>query len=81
MGPRQTKNVLLIENNLDEAQTIGTMFSRQGLSSLQLTHVQSIEQAEAYLGVRSVSVALLDIDVFPRESCLEIGRASCRERV
>jgi diguanylate cyclase (GGDEF)-like protein/PAS domain S-box-containing protein len=71
MGPRQTKNVLLIENNLDEAQTIGTMFSRQGLSSFQLTHVQSIEQAEAYLGVRSVSVALLDIDVFPRESCLE----------
>lgn len=70
----QTKSVLLIESDPDEAKTISTMFNEQGLYSFDLSHAESVEQADAYLGLQSVSVVLLDIDGFPGDSCLEAVR-------
>ncbi len=74
MVNRQTKSVLLIENNPGEAKTIDTMFNKQGSYSFELTHAESMEQAEAYLGLQSVSVVLLDVDGFLGDSCLEAMR-------
>jgi len=74
MGKRHTKNVLLVENDRGEARTIVTIFNEQDLYSFELTHAQSMEQAEAYLGLQSVSVVLLDINGFPGDSCLEAMR-------
>jgi diguanylate cyclase (GGDEF)-like protein/PAS domain S-box-containing protein len=71
---RQTKSVLLLDCDPDEAKTIGTMFNEQGLCSFELTCVGSIEQAEVYLGLHSVSVVFLDMDGFPGDSCLEVLR-------
>ena len=62
LSKRPTKTVLLIENDAEEARLIGEMFSCQGSYSFELTHVESMAAAEAYLAGHSVSVVLLDLD-------------------
>ena len=62
LSKRQAKTVLLIENDAEEARLIGKMFGYQGSYSFELTHVETIADAEAHLAGCSVGVVLLDID-------------------
>jgi len=74
MGQSHTKHVLLIVTDPAETNTIGAMFNNQGQYSFELAHAESLEQAEVYLGLQSVSVVLLDMDGFPRDSVLQATR-------
>jgi diguanylate cyclase (GGDEF)-like protein/PAS domain S-box-containing protein len=62
LSKRQTKTVLLIENDAEETRLICEMFSHQGSYSFTITCVESIAAAEAYLAVHLINVALLDLD-------------------
>jgi diguanylate cyclase (GGDEF)-like protein/PAS domain S-box-containing protein len=54
-----TKTVLLVEDNPEDAQSIGGMFDHQGFYSFELEHEKCLEDAENYLGGHAVDVVLL----------------------
>jgi len=56
------ETVLLIESNHEEARLIGEMFKHQEVNSFALARVESMADAETYLGGHSVTVVLLDLD-------------------
>jgi diguanylate cyclase (GGDEF)-like protein/PAS domain S-box-containing protein len=56
-----TKAVLFIDNDPEGSRLIGEMFDHQGSYSFEMTHVNSMADAERYLAGQSVHVILLDV--------------------
>jgi diguanylate cyclase (GGDEF)-like protein/PAS domain S-box-containing protein len=61
MEKRPAKTVLLIENQLEEARRIRHMLNDPGSSIFELSHVESMSDAERHLAMRSVDIVLLDL--------------------
>src|SRR5450631_858183 len=61
MEKRPAKTVLLIENQLEEARRIRDMIDDLGSSIFELSHVESMSDAEKHLATRSVDIVLLDL--------------------
>ena len=61
MEKRPAKTVLLIEDHLEEARRIRDMISVSGSSIFELSHVESISDAEKHLATCSVGIVLLDL--------------------
>jgi diguanylate cyclase (GGDEF)-like protein/PAS domain S-box-containing protein len=61
MKKRPAKTVLLIENQLEEARQILDMTHDPGSTIFELSHVESMTDAERYLATRSVGIVLLDL--------------------
>jgi DNA-binding NarL/FixJ family response regulator len=61
MEKRPAKTVLLIENQLEEARRIRDMIDDPGSSIFELSHVESMRDAEKHLATRSVDIVLLDL--------------------
>ena len=53
--------ILLIEDNLGDARLLREMLGEQGSNNIELTHVQSMSEAEKYLSQRAVDMILLDL--------------------
>lgn len=63
------KTILLIENRTEQASLIREMFNELGSSVFQLTHVESIFDADIHLAMNSVDVVLMDLEL---EESLEL---------
>ena len=63
MYNRRAKSILLIEDRPEESRLIHEMFSECISWIFELTQVESMTSAEAYLSGHSVDVILLDLDL------------------
>jgi DNA-binding response OmpR family regulator len=54
------KTVLLIENQLEEANLIRGLLVDPSCCAFELTHVEALADAEKYLAAHSVDIVLLD---------------------
>jgi DNA-binding NarL/FixJ family response regulator len=61
MEKRPAKTVLLIENQREEARRILDMIDDPGSPIFELSHVESMSDAEKHLAMRSVDIVLLDL--------------------
>src|ERR1700685_2013626 len=61
MPKKPNKTVLLIENDAGQARIIRAMFDDQGSPSCNLTHVESLADAETYLAGHPVDIVVLDL--------------------
>jgi len=59
--PIPPKTVLLIKNWTEQARLIHEMFDELGPNVFQLSHVQSVGEAEQYLARNAVDIILLDL--------------------
>ncbi|MEP6621992.1 MAG: EAL domain-containing protein [bacterium] len=63
MSPNPAKRLLLVEDNRGDARLLCEMLDEQGAHDTRLTHVESMEDAEAYLAAHAVDVVLLDLNL------------------
>jgi diguanylate cyclase (GGDEF)-like protein/PAS domain S-box-containing protein len=61
MPKKPNKTVLLIENDAEQARIIRAMFDDQSSHSFNLTHVESLADAETYLAGHPVDIVVLDL--------------------
>ena len=61
MAGRPAKTILLIENDTEEARLIRAMFNDSIACFFEVTHVESMRDAERYLTRHSVDIVLLDM--------------------
>ncbi len=61
MGKRPSKTILLIENDAEEARLVHEMVNGSISCVFELTHVESVSDAERYLAGRSVDIVLMDL--------------------
>jgi diguanylate cyclase (GGDEF)-like protein/PAS domain S-box-containing protein len=61
MSERVIKAVLLIEDNPGDARLIREMFNEQNSRSIELTHVECMDDAEKYLAEHEVDIILADL--------------------
>ena len=61
MNSASAKTVLVIEDNPGDARLLREMFNEQTTRRIQLTHVESMSEAETHLAARAVDVILLDL--------------------
>jgi len=61
MGQKPAKTILLIENDPEEARLVHEMLNDSISCVFELTHVESVGDAERYLAVRSVDILLMDL--------------------
>jgi len=61
MGRKTFKTVLLIEDQAEEARPIGEMFKDPGTCLFELTHVESMTDAETFLEAHLVDIVLVDL--------------------
>ena len=60
MNAASIKRLLLVEDDLGFARLLREMFKEQGSPETEITHVESIADAEAHLGGHAVDIILLD---------------------
>jgi diguanylate cyclase (GGDEF)-like protein/PAS domain S-box-containing protein len=61
MEKRPAKTVLLIENQLEEARELLDMIHNSGSTIFEISHVESMSEAEKSLATGSVGIVLLDL--------------------
>src|SRR3984957_3216440 len=61
MNRAAIKEILLVEDNAGDARLLREMVNDQGLHTTELTHVESMSEAEQHLTQREVDIILLDL--------------------
>jgi signal transduction histidine kinase len=61
MSSTSIKRLLLVEDNPGDARLLREMFKDQGSHDTEVTHVESMSQAEAQLAEHAVDIILLDL--------------------
>src|ERR1700689_5402553 len=61
MAKKAMQVLLMIEDNPGDVRLLKEMFAEQGLREMELTHVESLAEAEHYLAFRTVDVILVDL--------------------
>lgn len=61
MTDKPTKSILLVEDNMGDARLLREMLREPGCEHVQLSHVQTILEAEESLTKRHIDVVLLDL--------------------
>ena len=75
MSTKLIATLLLIEDNLGDARLLREMFNEQGAHNTELTHVQSMGEAEEYLAKHSVDIILLDLGLPDAQGVVAVRRA------
>jgi CheY-like chemotaxis protein len=60
MSQKEIRSVLLIEDNPGDARLLLEMLKDEGQRQTELTHVESMSEAEKHLAAHSVDIILLD---------------------
>jgi diguanylate cyclase (GGDEF)-like protein/PAS domain S-box-containing protein len=74
MGTNPYKTVLLIENDFEQARVIREMFDDQASHSFNLTHVESLKEAEAFIAAHPVEIVVLDLGLTDSEGLAAVRR-------
>jgi diguanylate cyclase (GGDEF)-like protein/PAS domain S-box-containing protein len=74
MGKNPDKNVLLIENDAEQARIIRAMIDDLGPRSFNLTHVECLADAQTYLAGHSVDIVLLDLGLTDADGLVAVRR-------
>ena len=72
---KSIRSLLLIEDNPGDARLLREMFKDQGSDDIQLTHVQSMSDAETYLADHPVDMILLDLGLPDAQGLVAVRRA------
>jgi diguanylate cyclase (GGDEF)-like protein/PAS domain S-box-containing protein len=75
MSPKSIKVLLLVEDNPGDARLLREMFSEQGLHNTQLTHVESMSDAEKSLADHPFDIILLDLGLPDAQGLGAVRRA------
>jgi diguanylate cyclase (GGDEF)-like protein/PAS domain S-box-containing protein len=74
MNKKSIKVLLLVEDNPGDARLLREMLNEQGRHDTELTHVESLSEAEKYLALRQVDVILLDLGLPDAEGLAAVRR-------
>src|ERR1017187_8704490 len=74
MEKRPAKTILLIEDDPEEARLVDEMLNDSISCVFELTHVESVGDAERYLAVRSVDIVLIDLGLADPPGLEAVGR-------
>ena len=61
MNRSAIKEILLVEDNAGDARMLREMVNEQGMATTELTHVESMSEAEKHLEQRAVDIIVLDL--------------------
>ena len=75
MTMKPIKEVLLIEDNRGDARLLRELFVDQGSERTELTHVESMGEAETYLADHAVDIVLLDLGLPDAQGLTAVRRA------
>ena len=75
MSKKSIKILLLVEDNPGDARLLREMFSEQGLHKTELTHVESMSEAEKHLAERAYDIILLDLGLPDAQGLAAVRRA------
>jgi diguanylate cyclase (GGDEF)-like protein/PAS domain S-box-containing protein len=75
MTMKPINEVLLIEDNAGDARLLREMFNDQGSQRTELTHVESMGEAESYLADHAVDIVLLDLGLPDAQGLAAVRRA------
>ena len=75
MNPNAMKVLLLVEDNPGDARLLREMFSEQDSHHIELTHVESMKDAETHLAICTVDIILLDLGLPDAEGLAAVRRA------
>ena len=74
--PKKAMQVLLmIEDNPGDVRLLKEMFAEQGLRETEVTHVESLAEAEQYLALRTADVILVDLKLPDANGLESVRRA------
>ena len=76
---RSMRTLLLVEDNPGDARLLREMFKEQGSHNIELTHVESMSEAETHLAEHAVDIILLDLGL-PDAQGLEAVRRAAQPR-
>jgi len=75
MSKKSIKILLLVEDNLGDARLLREMFNEQGSHNTQLTHVESMSEAEKHLADRAFDIIVLDLGLPDAKGLQAVRRA------
>ncbi|MGB8521404.1 MAG: EAL domain-containing protein [Candidatus Acidiferrales bacterium] len=75
MWKKSLKILLLVEDNPGDARLLRWMFNEQGLSNMELTHVERMSEAERHLAERAFDVVVLDLGLPDEQGLGAVRRA------
>lgn len=75
MSKKSIKLLLLVEDNPGDARLLREMLNERGSHQIELTHVQSLNDAEAHLAERAVDIILLDLGLPDAQGMVAVRRA------
>jgi len=76
VSKRPIKVLLLVEDNLGDARLFREMFNEHGLHDTELTHVESMSEAEKQLAERAFDIILLDLGLPDAQGLGAVRRAN-----
>jgi len=75
MTQKPITTLLLIEDNPGDARLLREMLNEDGPGRIELTHVESMKEAEQYLAENAVDMILLDLGLSDAQGLQAVGRA------
>jgi signal transduction histidine kinase len=75
MNKKSTKSILLVEDNPGDARLLREMFNEQSSLDTELTHVESMSEAERHLAEHAVDIILLDLGLPDAQGLEAVRRA------
>jgi len=75
MSKKSIKILLLVEDNLGDARLLREMFNEQGSHNTELTHVESMSEAEKHLAGRAFDIIVLDLGLPDAKGLQAVRRA------
>jgi two-component system cell cycle sensor histidine kinase/response regulator CckA len=75
MSQRTIKNLLLVEDNPGDVRLLREMFKEEGSDHTEVTHVESVREAEEHLMGHAVDIILLDLDLPDAQGLGAVRRA------
>jgi len=75
MSKKSIKILLLVEDNLGDARLLREMFNEQGSHNTELTHVESMSEAEKHLADRAFDIIVLDLGLPDAKGLQAVRRA------
>jgi diguanylate cyclase (GGDEF)-like protein/PAS domain S-box-containing protein len=75
MSKKSIKILLLVEDNPGDARLLREMFNEQGSHNTELTHVESMSEAEKHLAGRAFDIIVLDLGLPDAKGLQAVRRA------
>jgi diguanylate cyclase (GGDEF)-like protein/PAS domain S-box-containing protein len=75
MSNKTISTLLLVEDNPEDARLLREMLADEGLQRVELTHVESMQEAEKHLASHAVELILLDLGLPDAQGLRAVQRA------